>query len=90
MFEHVFEAVVGAASPLEIGERFQASHGHGPEAEAGDYHPQWLTVVGRLPATGSPWDRAILVPIEHVWHVHGLADGHGGDASAKSTSRRGA
>ena len=48
------------------------------EAEGGDYHPQELKVVGRLPPTGSPWDRAILMPIEHVWQVHGLADGHGG------------
>ena len=82
MFERVFEAVVGAASPLKIGDQFQATHGHGPEAEAGDYHPQKLTVVGRLPPTGSPWDRAILMPIEHVWEVHGLADGHGGVPAA--------
>ncbi|RVT82864.1 FtsX-like permease family protein [Rhodobacteraceae bacterium CCMM004] len=26
--------------------------------------------------TGSPWDRAVLVPVESVWGVHGLADGH--------------
>jgi putative ABC transport system permease protein len=82
MFEHVLDAVVGTASPLRIGDTFQPTHGHGPEAQAEDYHPQKLTVVGRLPPTGSPWDRAILVPIEHVWQVHGLADGHGGAASA--------
>ena len=81
MFGHVDEAVVGAASPLAIGDTFQATHGHGAEAEGGDYHPQELTVVGRLPPTGSPWDRAILMPIEHVWQVHGLADGHGGAAA---------
>lgn len=75
-FKHVTEAVAGASSPLEVGQKFQASHGHGAEAESGDYHPQWLTVVGRLPPTGSPWDRAILVPIEHVWQVHGLGSGH--------------
>lgn len=27
-------------------------------------------------ATGSPWDRAILTPVEGVWSIHGLADGH--------------
>ena len=80
MFVHVDEAVVGAASPLAIGATFQAAHGHGVEAGSGDYHPQELKVVGRLPPTGSPWDRAILMPIEHVWQVHGLADGHGGAA----------
>ena len=65
IFANAAEAVVGHTSPLAIGATFQASHGHGPEAEAGAYHPQKLTVVGRLPRTGSPWDRAILVPIEY-------------------------
>ena len=49
----------------------------GRKPKAGGYHPQELRVVGRLPPTGSPWDRAILMPIEHVWQVHGLANGHG-------------
>jgi putative ABC transport system permease protein len=26
--------------------------------------------------TGSPWDRAIAIPVELVWEVHGLPDGH--------------
>ena len=90
MFEHVDEAVVGAASPLAIGDTFQATHGHGAEAEGGDYHPQELNVVGRLPPTGSPWDRAILMPIEHVWQVHGLADGHGGAAAERARGGGGA
>ena len=35
--------------------------------------------VGRLPETGTPWDNAILIPIESVWAVHdALPDaGHG-------------
>jgi len=33
-------------------------------------------VTGRLPRLGSPWDRAILVPIESVWELHGLGTGH--------------
>lgn len=33
-------------------------------------------VVGKMAPTGSPWDKAILVPVEAVWKVHGLADGH--------------
>jgi putative ABC transport system permease protein len=84
IFANVAEAVVGHASPLAIGATFQATHGHGPEAEDGAYHPQALTVVGRLPRTGSPWDRAILVPIEYVWQVHGLSDGHGGAGDRQS------
>jgi putative ABC transport system permease protein len=77
VFSNALEAVAGATSPLKIGDTFHAAHGHGPEAESGDYHPQTLTVVGRLPPTGSPWDKAVLVPIEFVWQVHGLGTGHG-------------
>jgi putative ABC transport system permease protein len=75
MFEGVQEAVAGADVPLAIGDTFEAAHGEdaGPEA---DHHPQALTVVGRMPPTGTPWDRAILVPIEFVWQVHGLGTGH--------------
>ena len=32
-------------------------------------------VVGILPPTGTPWDRAVMVPIESVWAAH--ADAHG-------------
>jgi putative ABC transport system permease protein len=34
------------------------------------------TVVGRLPARHNVWDSAILVPVEDVWQVHGMAQGH--------------
>ncbi|WP_225766491.1 FtsX-like permease family protein [Inquilinus sp. Marseille-Q2685] len=87
------EAVVGAASPLRLGDRFRPTHGvhagaeeehdgddgHESEeghAEHGDGHDVELTVVGRMQPTGSPWDRAIVVPVELVWAVHGLPDGH--------------
>lgn len=85
------EAVIGAASPLRLGDRFRPTHGvhagaeadehDGHEAEEGhhgeaDGHDTELTVVGRMKPTGSPWDRAIVVPVELVWAVHGLPDGH--------------
>lgn len=76
VFDSIGEAVVGAASPLAVGNSFQVTHGHGEEAFLGDHHAQTLTVVGKLPPLGSPWDRAVLVPIEFVWEVHGLPDGH--------------
>jgi len=34
-----------------------------------------LTPV-RVPARHNIWDAAILVPVEDVWQVHGLASGH--------------
>lgn len=83
------EAVIGAASPLRLGDRFRPTHGaraveehdnheveeHADHGEA-DGHDVELTVVGRMKPTGSPWDRAIVVPVELVWAVHGLPDGH--------------
>ncbi len=69
------EAVVGAAVPLALGAAIRPMHGL-PE-EGGHLHAGIVyRVVGRMPPTGTPWDRAILVPIEAVWHVHGMGDGH--------------
>lgn len=82
------EAVLGAAVNLSIGAEIKPMHG---SAETGGHtHAEIAyTVVGRLQPTGTPWDRAILVPIQAVWHVHGLGVDHGhehghgeGDADA--------
>jgi putative ABC transport system permease protein len=76
------ESVVGATSPLRLGDRFSPSHGvhHGGERHGGDdvldAHEVELTVVGRMRPTGSPWDRALLVPVELVWETHHLPSGH--------------
>lgn len=76
------EAVVGSASTLKLGERFHPAHGvhHGGDSHGGDdtldAHDEELTVVGRMNPTGSPWDRAVLVPVEMVWASHHLPDGH--------------
>lgn len=74
-WQRPFEAITGAAAGLAIGDRFQPSHGRG-DAVSEIAHEQRFTVVGTLPRTGTPWDRAILVPVEAVWIVHGLATGH--------------
>ncbi len=78
-FAGLQEAVVGSASPLTMGERVVPMHGlsnQGGHEHAGVGY----TVVGRLPPTGTAWDRAILVPIEAVWRLHGIeADGHDHD-----------
>ncbi|MFT7026226.1 MAG: putative ABC transport system permease protein [Paracoccaceae bacterium] len=78
------EAVIGARSPLALGDRIAPEHGAAPEiaatralGETPDAHDDAeLTVVGRMAPTGSPWDRAILIPIETVFELHGLASGH--------------
>jgi putative ABC transport system permease protein len=73
MFDKEGEALVGAAVELPLGAEIKPMHGSsatGGETHAGVvYH-----VSGKLPPTGTPWDRAILVPIQAVWHVHGLGE----------------
>ncbi|ABC22093.1 FtsX-like permease family protein [Rhodospirillum rubrum] len=69
-FEKLSEAVIGAKVEISLGQQIQPMHGHaeeGGEAHAGVSY----RVVGRLAASGTPWDRAVLVPIEAVWRVHG-------------------
>lgn len=79
MWQNSAEAVVGAAVPLDIGAGFTPAHGMSGDADHGAHDGVEITVVGRLPRTGSPWDKALLVPVETVWEVHGLANGHGLD-----------
>ncbi|PTW60685.1 putative ABC transport system permease protein [Breoghania corrubedonensis] len=78
------EAVVGAASPLKIGDTFHPTHGDGHAELEGDgeehghdhEHGVDITVVGRMAPTGSPWDMAIVVPVELTWELHNLPTGH--------------
>jgi putative ABC transport system permease protein len=91
VFEREGEAIVGADVQLAIGDAITPSHAHtgqrhpfGTESaeEIGHRHEAVrYQVVGRLPRLGSPWDRAILIPIESVWETHGLGNGHAADAS---------
>jgi putative ABC transport system permease protein len=76
LFARSGEAVIGAAIGLDIGDRFIPAHGLGDGAEEDAHDGFEIEVVGRMARTGSPWDRAILIPIETVWEVHGLANGH--------------
>ncbi len=70
------EAIIGDSVDMKIGDSFVPAHGHGAAAESDAHAGHHYTVVGRMARSGSPWDRAILVPIESVWEVHGLANGH--------------
>lgn len=96
LFSAEGEAVLGSAVALEVGSEIIPSHlpGHAhhassaeDEAEEAAHRHAGVTykIVGRLPATGTGWDRAILLPIESVWEAHGLSDGH-----APGTERVGA
>lgn len=73
------EAVIGARVGLEMGDVVKPMHGLA--GMSGHTHTELsYRVVGRMPATGTPWDRAILVPIEAVWLIHGLKP-HGDGAA---------
>lgn len=81
------EAVVGADVRLALGATVKPSHGLArhdhDEDHAHEHEGAGYKVVGRLPPTGTPWDRAILVPIESVWEIHGLSDGHAAGGGEK-------
>ena len=88
IFEREDEAVIGADVRAAIGDRVLPSHGAGPHPLLGAENAEEAAhrhagagsrIVGRLPRLGSPWDRAILVPVESVWEVHGLGNGHASD-----------
>ncbi|MEM9707263.1 MAG: ABC transporter permease [Pseudomonadota bacterium] len=79
----LFDAVAGARVPANVGDVIEPTHGV-PEsflAPASDAlsHGVGYRITGKLPPTGSPWDRAVLVSVESVWEIHGLANGHGPD-----------
>ena len=88
IFQQRGEAVVGASVGLAIGATFSPAHGRHRAQDDEDSHADprhdavHYTVVGRLPARQNIWDTAILVPIEDVWHVHGMALGHAASASS--------
>ena len=80
LFDAEGEAVIGADVRLRVGEQIAPAHTARSEDEAAHRHEGVAyTVVGRLPRSGSPWDRAILIPVESVWETHGLGNGHAAD-----------
>ncbi|WP_426125744.1 ABC transporter permease [Pararhizobium sp. PWRC1-1] len=79
------EAVIGAAVTLPLGYAVKPMHG----TAGGETHTELAyRITGRLAPTGTSWDRAILVPIQAVWGLHGMdARGHEADEEhAESTA----
>lgn len=69
VFRHLDEAVVGAGVNRPVGSRFHPLHGRA--TEGGHVHQAVeYRVVGRMAPTGTPWDKAVLVPIQAVWRAH--------------------
>jgi putative ABC transport system permease protein len=85
------DAVIGASVPLARAATFHPVHAE--LAAAGEVHQgTTFTVTGRLAPTGTPWDRAILVPIEAVWQTHGFGaeDHHAGEGAGEDHGHHGA
>ncbi|MDR0762749.1 MAG: FtsX-like permease family protein [Campylobacteraceae bacterium] len=78
VFKEPYEAVAGINTGLSIGDTFTPLHGEGHHA----HDEIKYKVVGIAPFYESAWDRAIFVPIESVWHIHGL-DEHDEDEYSK-------
>ncbi|MBX5163466.1 MULTISPECIES: ABC transporter permease [unclassified Rhizobium] len=71
VFAREGEAVIGSAVKLSLEAEIKPMHGS--VEEGGETHTELVYhIVGRLRPTGTAWDRAILVPIQAVWHIHGL------------------
>ncbi|MBE5215571.1 FtsX-like permease family protein [Pectobacterium sp. A535-S3-A17] len=79
VFNDGFEAVVGAQTGLTVGSTFSPIHGQVGTEGAHAHDDVTYTVVGVLPADGSAWDKAILVPVNAVWRVHGIHPPHAAD-----------
>ncbi|MEL6584811.1 MAG: ABC transporter permease [Pseudomonadota bacterium] len=79
LFEIPDEGVVGARVPLALGDEITPAHGFGEAADTEGHLGTSVRIVGRMAPTGTPWDEAILVPVEQVWITHGLANGHAPD-----------
>ena len=81
MFEREGEAVVGSGVNLAMGAEVKPMHG--AAGEGGETHADSAYhIVGKLQPTGTAWDRAVLVPIQAVWHVHGLGEEHDHEGEA--------
>ncbi len=84
MFAAETEAVAGAAVNAALGASFHPAHGAADDDDDDDdagnaghhEHSVTLTITGRMKPTGTPWDNAIVIPIESVWRAHQLPTGH--------------
>jgi putative ABC transport system permease protein len=77
------EAMIGSAVRLALAEKLFPDHGMPVENVLESHaHTVALTVVGRARPSGTPWDRAIIVPTEAIWRMHSAAHERAGDPAA--------
>ncbi|EJC81847.1 ABC-type antimicrobial peptide transport system, permease component [Rhizobium leguminosarum bv. trifolii WSM2297] len=90
VFAREGEAVIGSAVKLSLGGEIKPMHGLAEEG--GETHTELVYhIAGRLRPTGTAWDRAILVPIQAVWHIHGMvAEEHATEGAEHDHQQAGA
>lgn len=71
---HAGEAGGDADAAAEAAEHEHEHDDH--DAHAADDGHLPVTVTGRMRPTGTPWDRAVILPIEYIWFVHAMGTGH--------------
>lgn len=83
MFAQPMEAVLGSRAAarlrLSVGDTFHAEHGviEAATEEAHEEHEEEeYTVVGILAPSGTPLDAGVFTPMESVWSLHHLEEGH--------------
>jgi len=73
LWNNLYEVTIGAevarAQGLQLGSKFNSSHGFVDDEDLAHDHAA-LTVIGILKETGSVIDQLILVSTESVWAVH--------------------
>jgi putative ABC transport system permease protein len=87
LWQYPFDATVGAsvaeALKLDIGDRFQSSHGFTDDIHS---HDQELEVVGVLPPTNTVLDQLILTSPATYWQMHNShSDSNSRDKGAKDS-----
>ncbi len=75
VFDKPFEVAAGAATGLDVGQKFAAVHGFA--ADGDDVHDFHLyEVVGTLAPTGTVLDKLLITPLESVQQLHAHHEEH--------------
>ncbi|SMO38313.1 FtsX-like permease family protein [Paracoccus laeviglucosivorans] len=66
----------GDADSYDAGDHHDHDHTEGEAHDHHDHAHEDVTVTGRMKPTGTPWDHAVVVPVEYIWNAHVMGTGH--------------
>lgn len=55
---------------------YDHDHDHDEYTEHDKHDHEDVIITGRMRPTGTPWDRAVIVPVEYIWQAHVMGTGH--------------